>query len=421
MVCPNCGFKNNVQAKFCNECGSALEVAAVSKDQESYDEFDFSPIGAEGVPDSMASPYKQATETYDVHAFDEYLIDGDYRPPVPSFNTGDTMEMPRIEGESAPEQKAFLAPEEVRESKKGRKVALILVLLLIVTALAGVAVTYQMEIWGGKSIPDVVGLDISEATQTLEAQGFTVKTMQVKSDDAEDIVLLMDPGAGGRLSEGSEIVLQVATPRIIPEVVGLTREEAEALFEQEGFSRVEYIMEKSNEPENQVLSLDPEPGTKAKSSLAITVVVAEAHTVPDVVGLVAWEATEALIEAGYEVHETYVYSEATEGTVASTDPEAGTKLETGSSVTISIAKSRASELWDATNSYLANNSVLQIAGVTYEVQSVGNITYVGDNMTKATLTVVAVTTLDGEVVRGSAKERTVAFTWSDDNQMLGYA
>lgn len=479
MICPNCGHENNEGAKFCNECGTALVSSQSESDLSSVenndsrvgedlhktaaldlppvfeseedpedslllDEFDFGPIedddlsaGAQGdadlkeidADDAPADDALAGTSSIapDISGFDEYLVDSNYTPPQKSWKSGDTMEMPRVEGEAMPKQVEFRAPDANAKRSKGKVTAIVAVVIILIAALAVGGVTYQMEIWGGKSLPNVEGLSKGEATETLESCGFLVKVMEVKSDDTEDLVLLMDPGAGRRLSEGSEVVLQVATPRIIPEFAGRSMEEVKADLDEEGFERVEYLKVKSNEAENTVLSIDPVPGTKTQATTQITVTVAEPYVVPDVIGQDTLDAIAALEEAGYEVEEVYTYSEEAEYTVIETNPASGTSLASGSSVTIYIAKSRGSELVSATQSYLDQVNSLELNGddgvarsYVIDKNSSITITYIGEMSTQAVMTVSGVTWIDGEEVRGTSRQRTVTFNWSDDNVLTGY-
>ena len=72
--------------------------------------------------------------------------------------------------------------------------------VLVLALAAGAAVTYQMEIWGGHTVPNVVGKSEADATYELERKGFAVRWTQVKSDDVEGKVLLTRPV--GRLAQG---------------------------------------------------------------------------------------------------------------------------------------------------------------------------------------------------------------------------
>lgn len=385
------------------------------------EEFDFTPIDDDAESTDLQEAV-DATPTLDTSGFDEYLLDSTYVPPKKSWKSGDTMEMPRVEDEPSPQKVEYRAPEKEKKSGKGKKIALISVLMLVIVTLALGATTYQMELWGGKSLPDVEGKNVLEATEVLDASGFVVKIMEVKSDDIEGRVLLMDPGPGRRLSEGSEVVLQVAVSRVIPEAVGLDVAQVVTALEAEGFENIEQVKQKSDDPENTVLSITPEVGTKTQASTKITLTIADPYVVPDVVGADIESAYASLEAEGFVVAEYYVYSEEPEYSVVATDPATGSKVASGSTVTIHIAKSRANELVAVTKSYLEQQGLIELDATTYDIQSIDGVEYVDYSTTRATLTVVGVTTLpDGEVVSGSPKQRTVTFTWNDDNTLAGYS
>lgn len=457
MKCPECGFENIEGAKFCNECGSSLALQPIddtaseeineeekivedSSDQIlskippiftenvssgiDSDVFDFTPLdeGEAAVVDARQTVPFAAEQSSDTSGLDEYLIDSSYSPPQKAWNAGDTMEMPRIEGESPKKQMEFRAPEEKPKSNKKKITVIATFLLLVVAALAAVGITYQMEVWGGKSLPDVVGLDVTEASSILEERGFSVKVLEVKSDDTEDAVLLMDPGAGRRLSPGSEVVLQVATPRVVPQIEGMTLEEVRNALESEGFENYEVVKTKSNEPENTILSIDPASGTEVKSTAKITLTIAEPYKIPDVSGLDMKTAEEALRAEGFETQIVYYYTEdIAEGFVVSTSPEIGSVAEQGSLVTMNVSKSRATELVSLSYSYLEQLGEFDYGGTHYQNKGAQGIWYLNGGKTQANVNVVGVTTLpDGEVVAGAQKQITITLVWNDNNEFVGF-
>ena len=371
---------------------------------EDGNEFDFGDIDdAPAADGGQQAAVPSAAVTADLSGLDECLVDSSYTPPAAAWRSGDTMEMPRVEGKAAPKQKEFRAPDP-REKKHGRgRVVAIVIVLLLAAAAAAAGITYQMELWGGKVVPDVAGMTQADATYQLEGKGFTVRATQVKSDETEGLVLLTDPGSGGRAEEGSEVVIHVAVPRIVPDVVGKTRDEAAKLLEAEDFARVTFAEEKSDTAEGTVLSVTPEAGEKAKASTDITVTVAVPFTVPDVANQPLDAAKAALEEASYVPEVAYYYTEdVPEGTVVGTSPAAGEKLASGSSVTVNVAMSRASVLVPAAKDYLSSIGTISLGGTTYEIVSVDDVKYTGYNQTSFTVTAAAVTTLDGETVRGSS-------------------
>ncbi len=275
----------------------------------------------------------------------------------------------------------------------------IAIAVLLVCAIAAAA-TYQMELWGGKIVPGVEGLSQADATSVLEEKGFSVEVLsqadatsvleekgfsvevvEEKSDGVEGVVLSSDPGAGGRAQEGSAVVINVSVARVVPDILGSTELEARKAFEAEGLVNVEYELVKSNDPEGTVLSVSPDPGTRLKASEHVKVQVAQAFTVPDVVNKTSAEAIALLEEEGYVVKSVRFDTEdVPEGTVVSVDPASGTKLNSGETVTISVAHNRSAELVSLTKAFFTDAGTVTINGLSYQVSEVTSVSYSG-NMT----------------------------------------
>ena len=106
----------------------------------------------------------------------------------------------------------LVAGEEKQQDKKkaeakgkrlpGSKIAAIVALVVLLAAGTAAGITYQMELWGGKVVPDVTGMTQADAAYMLQNKGFTVRSTTVPSDSTEGLVLLMDSGrrcaTGGR-------------------------------------------------------------------------------------------------------------------------------------------------------------------------------------------------------------------------------
>lgn len=258
---------------------------------------------------------------------------------------------------------------------------------LIVAGGATAAGTYMAEMWGGKTVPSVVGLSQGEAEAALAEKGFSAAVTEEKSDEAPGTVLAAAPD-GGRAEEGSTVALTVAVARTVPAVAGLSQQEAVDLLAAEGLANVEVTEEKSNEAAGTVLAVTPEAGTALLSTDAVTLTVAVPFTVPDVAGASRDDAVAALEAEGYEVDVQRYYTEdVEEGTAVSTDPEAGAELDSGSAVTLYIAKSRAAELRELTTGVLPGATLTTEDG-TYLVKEVKSTSYKGDG--EVSYTVVAV-------------------------------
>ena len=271
-------------------------------------------------------------------------------------------------------------PESKCKRLPGSKIGAIVALVVVLAAGVAGGVTYQMELWGGKIVPDVTGMTQADATYMLQNKGFAVRSTTVPSDSTEGLVLLMDPGAGARQEEGAEVVIHVSTSRTVPKVVGSSQDSALKALSDNGFENVDVQLERSDEPEGTVLSISPEEGEKAKASTGITLKVAQAYTVPDVSGMSYNEAVQAIKEAGLSSTAVYVYSEtASEGAIMGVEPAAGSKVPSDTVVVVSLAKSRASELTAAARSYLSSTTLTASDGSSFTVSSVDNVSYQGND------------------------------------------
>lgn len=301
-------------------------------------------------------------------------------------------------------------------------VAACIALVVVLAAVAGG--TYMAELWGGKTIPEVVGLSQPEATDALAAKGFAAQAVEVKSDDPQGTVLSSDPEQGHRAEEGSTVTLSVAVPRIVPAIVGATSDEAAQALEAEGFTAVTYTEEKSNEAAGTVLAVSPEAGTEAKSGDAITVTVAVPYTVPDVEGMSEADAKAALQAEGYEVtSEWYTTEDIEEGTAVSTDPAAGSELNSGSEVTLYVAHSRGTELVDLTREILPGANLTNDEG-SFKVENIKSCTYRGDGEVLYTVEarqyeVVTMPFGLGQETVFAKKLTTIegGIVWNDDNEV----
>ena len=313
-------------------------------------------------------------------------------------------------------------PESKSKRLPGSKIAAIVALVVVLAAGVAGGVTYQMELWGGKIVPDVTGMTQADATYMLQNKGFTVRSTTVPSDSTEGLVLLMDPGAGARQEEGAEVVIHVSISRTVPKVIGSSQDSALKALSDNGFENVDVQLERSDEPEGTVLSVSPEEGQKAKASTGITLKVAQAYTVPDVSGMSYNEAVQAIKDAGLSSTAVYVYSEtASEGAIMGVEPAAGSKVPSDTVVVISLAKSRASELTAAARSYLASTTLTASDGSSFTVSSVDSVSYQGNDTVAFTASGKAsksVTVLGQTIsVAGDSKQVSGTVTFDSSNNV----
>jgi eukaryotic-like serine/threonine-protein kinase len=114
-----------------------------------------------------------------------------------------------------------------------------------------------------KTVPNAVGLPEAAARDRLVAAGLQVRTREVFSDKEPGTVVAQEPAAGEKTDEGGTVTINVSkgTGQVdVPDVVGLSRSEAEAEVES---AKLEpnVVTVPSNEPEGTVVAQNPAGGT----------------------------------------------------------------------------------------------------------------------------------------------------------------
>lgn len=452
MICPNCNTENRRNAKFCDECGFELPtVAPVAREifggadgMESADTVDLSretvrldggeaspTAGIDRMNDSSYSPDDAGSDITRAFAASapaqgarSYIAPGPAAPqparPAPSFAQAGPLSSADVSAQTGSAADGAKAP-----ARAGRalRVGLVAVLCAIALAAAVAGITYSLELWGGRVVADVTGMEAAEATVSLTEDGFLVERSLVRSDEVEGIVLATDPAPGARVPEGSTVTISVSTPRIVPSIVGAPRAEAERMLAEEEFVNVEYVEKKSDAAEGTVLAASPEPGTRSKADSKITVTLAVPYRVPNVEGLSQEEAAAVLAAEGYVARAAYVYDEdVEEGRVTGTDPAPASPLASGSEVTVNVAKHRSSELVALTREWLKGSPRLSIGGVSYELSEVKSVSYAGGSACSYTVVARPYEThswfgVESETRYGNYENVTGTISWTDDDKI----
>ncbi len=140
----------------------------------------------------------------------------------------------------------------------------------------------------------------------------------------------------------------------VPDVRGMTYDEAKELLTKEGLEISQFAREYSDEYEKgQIISQDPDSDEMVDEGSTVTVVVSkgsqsetdtaqQSSVVPDVAGMEENAAKASLEQAGLEVGSTtYTYSDTVdEGVVISTDPSAGSTVTDGMSIVMTVSRGK---------------------------------------------------------------------------------
>jgi serine/threonine-protein kinase len=129
---------------------------------------------------------------------------------------------------------------------------------------------------GSAEVPSVAGEDEEAATRKLEAAGFEAAVERVNSDAVEPgLVIRSEPGGGKTATKGSTVTLFVSRgPKLIavPVVVGSQRETAVQRIRSRGLE-ASVSEEESPEPKGRVIRQAPDAGGKVEPGSTVTIVV----------------------------------------------------------------------------------------------------------------------------------------------------
>ncbi len=304
------------------------------------------PLEATGIIGPVAGPHE--TAVFDQPVAPEaprpdetsVLEPGPTPAPVPAERPGSTV---------AVEEPDEAVDDEPKPVSNRSRVGLILWLLVIVALTAAVAVGGW---WFGSGrygeIPQVLGMERVEAVAAVEEAGFTTGTRIVYSDEVPpDQIAGTEPPIGERALRGEEITVLVSQGQpTVPEVpTGADVETFRTLAAERTLQTAtgEQVYSDSVPP-GVIAEVDPAPGESVPIGSTVTVQVSRGPQpieVPDVVGMSRDEARRVLENAGLVVGSvTERFSDsAPANQVTDVNPTAGTTLERGSEVDLTVSNS----------------------------------------------------------------------------------
>ncbi|GGV75751.1 serine/threonine protein kinase [Streptomyces gelaticus] len=190
-------------------------------------------------------------------------------------------------------------------------------------------------------VPDVQGLALADAKRDLKEAGLVpgMVTKEFSEETARGEVIRTDPAAGAERHSGSAVALVVnkGAPVDVPDVTGLSVEDATAALDEEGL-KAEVLPDRVNSPEvaGDIAHQSLGEGSQAAEGDTITLTVSKGPRmidVPDVTGKDVDEATGELEDAGFEVKVDRPFLSFSD-TIASQSVEGGKQAPEGSTITI---------------------------------------------------------------------------------------
>jgi beta-lactam-binding protein with PASTA domain len=219
----------------------------------------------------------------------------------------------------------------------------LLVLLLLLAAAAG---AYFLLAPKRVDVPSVVGRTTSEAADTLHARGLEVAFVDVVSDKRPGEVISQSPKAGSRAKEGSTVIARVSAGPgtvAVPSVGGFSQGDAERAIKGAALNPKVVSAYSDTVPKGQVISTSPAAGASVTKGSTVQVTMSrgpQGVAVPKLIGRSRQDAETQLTDLGLVPNINQKESSKPVGTVLAQDPAAGTTLDKGATVNVTVAKPR---------------------------------------------------------------------------------
>ncbi|MEA2426899.1 MAG: eukaryotic-like serine/threonine-protein kinase [Thermoleophilaceae bacterium] len=228
---------------------------------------------------------------------------------------------------------------------RGARWPFVVLVLLLLALVAGAAI---WQPWSSatqqSTVPSVVGSSAKRATLVLERSGFKVKTHPVSAQEKKGRVVSQDPPGGKRVDDGSTVDLAVSSgppDELVPSVVNLPADQAVQELSAAGFKVTSDVTPSTSIKKGLTVRTSPKEGTAAPRGSRVRLFISSGPpqiAVPSVVGQQKADARKQLEDAGFSVSVQSEFSTAPKNEVTKQSPVAGTQVDKGSPVTITVSK-----------------------------------------------------------------------------------
>ena len=304
-------------------------------------------------------------------ALDAVVMHALHREPYERFPDAETF-IDALDAAEADPMSGYVEPEE--KSKKWMWFAAAAVLI-------GLLIAFVATRDDSVRVPDVTGQSLDKAVSRLNAEGFSVGEVERKSQSGpSNLVLAQDPS--GKTDRDCTLwVFSCSDPDVnlvvssgpgqveVPDVSGQSQSDAEAALEDAGFTTTTEDKPSSDFDAGDAVETDPAAGESAKRGSEVTIYISSGPSkvgVPALVGITFGAAKQRLSARGLEYNSSGVESDRPSGEVLTQDPDAGSKVDPGSTVELTVSTGPAD----------TDASVPNVVGLT-EAEAKSNLTSAG--------------------------------------------
>ncbi|MEY3482107.1 MAG: hypothetical protein RLZ40_150 [Actinomycetota bacterium] len=271
-----------------------------------------------------------------------------------------TLEAVAVAPQPEPVEPAAPSPEPIsvdvaiaaEPSERRRYRWLLSVAAAIAVIVSGVLVWQTLTV-KSYEVPELVGVAEGEARNSVALFGWNIVIRAERSDEVDlGAVIRTVPPAGSMLREGSDftvVVSEGATLAVIPDVTGLSREDAVAALVAQGLTVSETIRDNDSIPAGRVVAwiVTEQPnlvaGSEVLKGTQVGIVVSGGPVLRSVPNLIGRNEDDTLVQLAAvqlvgQRNEDVFSSEIAAGLVASQEPSPGTQLARQSVVAYSISR-----------------------------------------------------------------------------------
>lgn len=246
----------------------------------------------------------------------------------------------------------------VQDKSNTKRNAIIAIIAIVLIAGIGLFVANAAGLFGGVTVPNVVGQTESAARSTLTQAGLKVGV--ISYDISETVekgkIIRQDPGANAHVEEGTAINLVISSGKTknglvtVPNLKDLTEAEAQQQLEAAGLVGAAKQESSDSVEAGRICAQDPAVGSQLEAGSTVTYTVStgkETVSVPNVLGDTAEYATSRLQGAGFNVSVTYQESSDYVGKVVDYSPRS--EATKGATITIAVGRAPQNSSGDDSN------------------------------------------------------------------------
>ena len=217
--------------------------------------------------------------------------------------------------------------------------------LAVITALFfGGKAIYEQTIFTVK-VPDVMGLDIEEASRVLKQAGLTETHKAMPNDQVErNQVYVQNPGADTTIRKGDAVILVISSgpvPFEMPDVIGMTADDATNLLAAKKMTITRDRAASTEVQKGRVINQTPAAGNQVTRDDPVTLTISGGSTVvPALAGHTLQEAEEMLTGQNLTLVASLKYEITDEqqkhGLVSASSPEAENRVAEDTPVQLTL-------------------------------------------------------------------------------------